>query len=201
MRTTSLIVLTISGLTVIPLTPNGAPTPVVTTGARGIVNAADGIAEHQARNLHQYQRHQPGVDFGSQRRCPAPTVLGGSCVTFNDVPLPLLKTAGNQIVAQVPTNIVSGTNVVVVHSLDTAQASTPVMVTVQPAGAATSGAGDTGTGDGTTRHRQTAGQSDSALAGLSGCPQSWAWEGLCLAVFLGSDRLAALCSPGHRAFG
>jgi uncharacterized protein (TIGR03437 family) len=74
---------------------------------------------------------------------PAPTVLGGSCVTFNDVPLPLLQTSANQIVAQVPTNIVSGTNVVVVHSLDNAQASSPVMVTVQPAGSTTSG--DTGT--------------------------------------------------------
>ena len=42
----------------------------------------------------------------------------------------------NQIVAQVPTNVLSGKNVVVVHSLDTAQSSTPVMVTVLPAGAA-----------------------------------------------------------------
>ncbi len=68
---------------------------------------------------------------------PAPTVLGGSCVTFNDVPLPLLSTSSNQIVAQVPTNIVSGTNVVVVHSLDNAQSSAPVMVTVQAGGGGT----------------------------------------------------------------
>src|SRR5579871_3435468 len=35
-------VLTISGLTVIPLTPNGAGTPAVTADASGIVNANDG---------------------------------------------------------------------------------------------------------------------------------------------------------------
>jgi hypothetical protein len=45
----------------------------------------------------------------------------------------MLKTSPTQIVAQVPTNIVSGTNVVVVHSLDNAQSSLPVMVTVQDA--------------------------------------------------------------------
>jgi len=142
-------VLTISGLTVIPLTPNGAPTPVVTTGARGIVNANDGSQNIRPGTFININ----GANLASASAAttvPAPTVLGGSCVTFNDVPLPLLKTAGNQLVAQVPTNIVSGTNVVVVHSLDTAQASTPVMVTVQPAASGTTGAGDTvdtGTGD------------------------------------------------------
>jgi hypothetical protein len=123
-------VLTISGLTVIPLTPNGAPLPVVTTGARGIVNSNDGT-----------QNIQPGTfiningsgmaSTAAATTVPAPTILGGSCVTFNDMPLQLLKTSGTQIQAQVPTNIVAGTNVVVVHSLDNAQASTPVMISVQ----------------------------------------------------------------------
>ncbi len=125
-------VLTISGLTVIPLTPNGVATPVVTSGTKGIVNSTDGT-----------QNIKPGTfvningtalaSTGAATTTPPPTVLGGSCVTFNDVPLQLLKSSANQIVAQVPTNIVSGTNVVVVHSLDNAQSSTPVMVTVQDA--------------------------------------------------------------------
>jgi hypothetical protein len=125
-------VITISGLMVIPLTPNGAPTPVVASGITGIVNAADGT-----------QNIQPGTFINingsalaatsTAATIPVPTVLGGSCVTFNNVPLQLLKTSANQIVAQVPTNIVSGRNVVVVHSLDNAQASAPVMVSVQPA--------------------------------------------------------------------
>ncbi len=129
-------VLTISGLTVIPLTPNGVATPVVTAGAGGIVNAADGSQNISAGAFINIS----GSNLASTSAAstvPAPTVLGGSCVTFNDVPLPLLQTSGNQIVAQVPGNVVSGTNVVVVHSLDVAQASTPVMVKVLPGTAST----------------------------------------------------------------
>jgi uncharacterized protein (TIGR03437 family) len=62
---------------------------------------------------------------------PAPTVLGGSCVTFNNTALPLLQASGGQILAQIPQNVSTGTNVVVVRSLALAQASDPIMVTVQ----------------------------------------------------------------------
>ena len=62
---------------------------------------------------------------------PAPTVLGGSCVTFNNTALPLLQTSGGQILAQIPQNVSTGTNVVEVRSLALAQASDPQMVTVR----------------------------------------------------------------------
>jgi uncharacterized protein (TIGR03437 family) len=63
---------------------------------------------------------------------PPPTVLGGSCVVFNDVALPILQTAPNQIAAQIPEILVRpGLNVVQVRSLATAQNSDPVVVTVQ----------------------------------------------------------------------
>ncbi len=122
-------VVTISGLTVIPLTPGGAPTPSVAS-SKAIVNANDGTQNIGAGTFVNINGSNL-ASTGSANTVPAPTVLGGSCVTFNDVPLPLLSTSSNQIVAQVPTNIVSGTNVVVVHSLDNAQASVPVIVTVQ----------------------------------------------------------------------
>lgn len=137
-------IITVSGLTVIPLTYNGAPTPAVTAGSKGIVNATDGSQNIKAGSFVNIN----GSNLASTAAAstvPTPTVLGGSCVTFNDIALPLLKTAANQIVAQVPANIVSGTNVVVVHSLDTAQYSNPVTITVQ-AGTATTG-GDGGGGD------------------------------------------------------
>jgi DNA-binding beta-propeller fold protein YncE len=124
--------ITISGLTVIPLTPNGAPAPVVSTAATGIVNANNGTSNIQPGGFVSIN----GTGLASSAAAntlPAPTVLGGSCVTFNNVPLTLLNTSATQIVAQVPTDIVTGTNVVVVHSLDNAQSSTPVMVTVQTA--------------------------------------------------------------------
>jgi YVTN family beta-propeller protein len=155
-------VLTISGLTVIPLTYNGAPTPAVATGSKGIVNANDGSQNMKAGTFININ----GTNLASTATAstvPTPTVLGGSCVTFNDVPLPLLKTSANQIVAQIPTNIISGTNVVVVRSLDTAQYSNPVTITVQ-AGTATS-SGDTGAGDpGTT----TSGGTDGGTGDGSG---------------------------------
>jgi len=62
---------------------------------------------------------------------PPPTVLGGSCVPFGDVAVPLLVTASGQIQAQVPATLQGGTQVVVVRSLATAQDSAPVMVTVK----------------------------------------------------------------------
>jgi YVTN family beta-propeller protein len=123
-------ILTLSGLTVIPLTPNGVPTPAVSSSTTGIVNASTGTPAIQLGSfINIYGTALASA--ASASTTPPPTVLGGSCVTFNDVPLQLLKTSGNQIVAQVPTNIITGTNVVVVHSLDNAQSSTPVMVSVQ----------------------------------------------------------------------
>ncbi|MGB9606704.1 MAG: hypothetical protein ACPL88_12585, partial [Bryobacteraceae bacterium] len=62
---------------------------------------------------------------------PPPTVLGGSCVTFSDVPLRLLEASPDRISAQLPEDIRPGQYVVQVRSLATAQASDPVVVTVQ----------------------------------------------------------------------
>ena len=62
---------------------------------------------------------------------PVPTVLGGSCVLFDDVAAPLLQTASGQISAQLPPSVHSGLNVVQVRSLATGQISDPVTVTIQ----------------------------------------------------------------------
>jgi len=130
------------------------------------VNATDGTQNIKAGSFININGSNLASAAAAQV-VPTPTVLGGSCVTFNDVPLPLLKTSGNQMVAQVPSNVVSGTNVVVVHSLDTAQASSPVMVTVQSAGSTTSGSGDTGTDPGTD---PTGGTGDTGSGGGNGDP-------------------------------
>jgi uncharacterized protein (TIGR03437 family) len=62
---------------------------------------------------------------------PPPTVLGGSCVLVDNVPLPLLTASSTQIGAQIPSTIRPGVNVLEVRSLATAQRSNPVVVTVQ----------------------------------------------------------------------
>ncbi len=58
-------------------------------------------------------------------------MLGGSCVTFGDVTIPLLQTSGGQIQGQIPTTLLSGEQVVEVRSLATAQDSAPVLITVK----------------------------------------------------------------------
>ena len=121
-------IITLSGLSVVPLTPGGVSAPTVS----GVVNANTGSQSIALGGFISINGSSLAAT-GAASTTPPPTVLGGTCVTFNDIPLQLLNTSSNQIVAQVPTNLVTGTNVVVVHSLDNAQASTPVMVSVQAA--------------------------------------------------------------------
>jgi YVTN family beta-propeller protein len=121
-------IITISGLSVVPLTPGGAPTPQI-AAKNGIVSAADGTATIRVGGFINVN----GTNLASTATAsilPTPTVLGGSCVTFNDVALPLLKTAAGQIVAQIPAVVNTGTNVVQVRSIGTGQQSSPVVVNV-----------------------------------------------------------------------
>jgi YVTN family beta-propeller protein len=121
---------TLSGLSVVPLTVNGAPRPQL-AATRSIVNATDGTTTLRPGSFVNVVGTWL-ADTATADLLPAPTVLGGSCVTFNDVSLPLFRTSSGQIQAQIPANVDMGTNVVVVRSLSTGQASDPVVVTVQP---------------------------------------------------------------------
>lgn len=124
-------VLTLSGLTIVPTTPTNSSTqPVLPNGARSIVNATDGTTNYKpgafitltGRNLATAQ---------AADTIPLPTVLGGSCVTFNDVPLPIISASPTQIVAQIPDTVRPGLSIVQVRSLLNAQQSDPFTVTVQ----------------------------------------------------------------------
>jgi DNA-binding beta-propeller fold protein YncE len=127
---TAAYAITLSGLSVIPLpAAGGDPTPVI-AGAGGIVNSADGTASIKPGSFITIS----GSNLASAavaQTTPPPTVLGGSCVTFGDVSLPLLATSPGQITAQVPDNLPGGTQVVQVRSLATAQDSAPVTITVK----------------------------------------------------------------------
>jgi DNA-binding beta-propeller fold protein YncE len=121
--------ISLTGLSVIPVTTPPGP-PQIAPGARGIVNSSDGT-----------QNISPGsfititgtnlASTGVADTLPPPTILGGSCVTFNDMALALLQTSTGQIQAQVPDNLPAGINVVAVRSLANAQASDPVILMVQ----------------------------------------------------------------------
>ena len=121
--------ITLSGLSVISLASSGASTtPAIATN--GIVNAADGSQNFAPGSFITIT----GTNLASSATAstlPPPTVLGGSCVTFGDVSIPLLQTSGGQIQGQIPTTLDGGTQVVEVRSLATAQNSSPVLITVK----------------------------------------------------------------------
>jgi uncharacterized protein (TIGR03437 family) len=123
--------ITLSGLSVISLTPTGANTrPAIAPGSSGIVNSSDGTPDIKPGSFITISG-QNLATAATADTIPPPTLLGGSCVTFGDVAVPLLITSGGQIQAQVPTALPAGTQVVEVRSLATAQDSDPVTVTVK----------------------------------------------------------------------
>jgi hypothetical protein len=124
---TAAYAITLSGLSVISLVPSG-PNTLPTVGS--VVNATDGSTNITPGSFITVN----GTSLAGNATAdtlPPPTVLGGSCVTFGDVAVPLLQTSSGQIQAQVPTTIPTGTQVVAVRSLATAQDSTPLTITVK----------------------------------------------------------------------
>jgi hypothetical protein len=122
--------LTISGLSVVPLTPANSSNQPQIAGAQAVVNANDGSASFQPGSFININ----GANLAAAATAstlPPPTVLGGSCVLVDGVALPLLSTSPGQISAQIPASIRPGINVLQVRSLATAQQSTPVVVTIQ----------------------------------------------------------------------
>lgn len=121
--------ITLSGLSVIPTSNPVKPT--IPAGVRGVVNSQDLSTNFKPGAFITIN----GTNLASAAvadTLPPPTVLGGSCIVFNDVALPLLQASPNQISAQLPSDTVrSGLNVVQVRSLANAQSSDPIVVTVQ----------------------------------------------------------------------
>lgn len=122
--------ITLSGLSVIPLTPVGATRPQISGGAAGIVNASDATAGLQPGSFILIGGQNLAAEAAASDFEALP-VLGGSCVTFSDIPAPLIRTSSGQIAAQVPESLMPGTYVVQVRSLATGQRSDPVLVTVE----------------------------------------------------------------------
>jgi uncharacterized protein (TIGR03437 family) len=114
-------VLSASGLSIIPLTAIPA-------------SARPALAQNGVANLANYQPSMAAGSlvgiFGSNlatqataSTTPLPTVLGGTCVTLNNVAIPLLATSSGQINAQIPTNLAAGRYPLVVHSITNQAAS------------------------------------------------------------------------------
>lgn len=121
--------ITLSGLSVIPLTPSTAGTTPALAATQPIMNSVDGTTTFKPGSFVTIN----GSNLASAaiaNALPAPTVLGGSCVVMNGVAIPLLQTAGGQIAGQIPSTMRPGEVVMQVRSLATAQSSAPVVVTI-----------------------------------------------------------------------
>jgi uncharacterized protein (TIGR03437 family) len=108
-------VITTSGLSIIPLAPVAAadrPQPA----PRGAVNLASYRLPVAANGLLAIFGQNLGAS-DSNSSTPLPLVLGGTCVTLNNVPLPLFATSPGQINAQIPPELAAGNYPLVVRSI------------------------------------------------------------------------------------
>jgi uncharacterized protein (TIGR03437 family) len=128
---TNAYVLTVSGLSVIPLSPiapNSRPNVSPNNGVVNLANLQPAIAPGEVVGVF-------GTNLASAATAPTtgtlPTILGGTCVTLNNVAIPLMATASGQINAQIPTTLAAGRYPLVVHSINNQATSLiPATVTV-----------------------------------------------------------------------
>jgi len=112
---TTAYVVTTSGLSIVPLTPLGAsdrpqpsPNGTVNLASYQLPVAANGLVSIFGQNL--------GAN-DSYSSAPLPVMLGGTCVTLNNVALPLFATSPTQINAQIPPSLAAGNYPLVVRSV------------------------------------------------------------------------------------
>ena len=121
--------MTTSGLSIFSL---DAPTPAANSPQvfpKGAVNAAsyqtpvaqNGLVSIFGRNL--------GDTVGASA-LPLPTVLGGVCVTLNNLPLPLFLSSPGQINAQIPPEMATGAFPLVVRAIGKNAASASQQLTI-----------------------------------------------------------------------
>ncbi len=117
-----------SGLSIIPLSaPSPASLPRV--NAKGAVNLTSGLAAVAPNSLLSiYGANMAST--GQATNTPLPTMLGGTCVTLNNNPLPLFYASSGQINAQIPPELAAGTYPLVVHSVANKAASATQNITV-----------------------------------------------------------------------
>ena len=125
---TTVYALTTSGLSITTLdAPNMTDRPVpFPNGTVSISSYVPAIAPGSLISIFGRNLAEDGV-FSST---PLPTILGGSCVTLNNQPLPLLMTSTGQINAQIPPEIAAGRYGLVVRALDKKSASIIQNITV-----------------------------------------------------------------------
>jgi uncharacterized protein (TIGR03437 family) len=122
-------VLTTSGLSVIPLGGSASAQTVPQLAGTAVTNSANlttGVAPGGLVSI--FGKNLAASDSSSST--PLPVILGGTCVTVNNAPIPLLATSPTQINAQLPFTLAAGRYPVVVRSIANQAASATANVTV-----------------------------------------------------------------------
>ena len=121
-------VLTTSGLSVIPLTaPSAQNAPrVFSKGAVNLASYLTPVAQNGLLSIFGTNLAGPGV-AGS---APLPYILGNTCVTLNNTPMPLFYTSDGQINAQIPPELATGNYSLVVRAIDRNAAAAAQQITV-----------------------------------------------------------------------
>jgi uncharacterized protein (TIGR03437 family) len=96
------IVLTVSGFTVLPWNYDAAVAP---PKIASVVNAADGKLPVAPGGLISVYGQQMAPVNLATREIPLPTALADSCLTVNGVPVPVLFVSSGQINGQLPFNV------------------------------------------------------------------------------------------------
>lgn len=99
---TSIILLTVSGFTVLPWTYDAA---VATPRITKVTNLADGSSAVAPGSLVKIEGNDLSPINQASRERPLPTALGESCITVNGLPIPLIFVSGREINAQIPFEI------------------------------------------------------------------------------------------------
>jgi uncharacterized protein (TIGR03437 family) len=126
---TTAYLITASGLSIVPLEAAPAPAARPAINPGGTVNLASYRTELGQGGLISIFGRNLG-ETAMAERTPLPTILGGTCVTLNNQPLPLFLTSAGQINAQVPPELAPGRYPLVVRSLSENAASLTTQVTV-----------------------------------------------------------------------
>jgi uncharacterized protein (TIGR03437 family) len=105
----SIVVLTVSGFTVLPWTFDAA---VATPRITRVSSLADGSTAIAPGSLVKIE----GTDLSPvnlvSRERPLPTALGESCITVNGMPIPLIFVSGTEINAQLPFEVAGSTTLI-----------------------------------------------------------------------------------------
>lgn len=125
---TNAYILTTTGLSIIPLTPV-SPSAAPLANPKGAVNLASYTTTVAPNSLLSIFGQNLGAASVASAT-PLPTMLGGTCITLNNVAMPLFMVSPTQINAQIPPTLGAGNYPLIVRSVSNKAAALQQTVTI-----------------------------------------------------------------------